>query len=651
MPRLSTKRCTALKLILLADSNLNSKQFISFKIQIMNTKKILTLLLLLFMAGRSIAQPPPILDSIYGYVFRDIDGDCIQDAFETGLENWAIWAVSWDSIGGPDTLIGLTDANGLYTITVPFPNAGNVAYFFNAYPPNDNNGYCVQTCENYQEIFPGPSGGNTFTLEANFGYYCDTMPFCPIIDVDIATPILRPCFVSTYFVDYKNLGSIPAPDAYIDVTFDLPLQVLSASEPYSLIGNVYRFQLGTLQAFAQGSFSIEVFTPCDEPVGKTYCAEAHAYPDTCITPPGANWDGSKIEVSAFCENDVVSFSLKNVGTGDMTNMLEYIVVEDNVLLMQTPGQFQLNAGDELLLPYPADGSFFRLEAQQSPGYPGFSQPIAWAEGCGGNGSLSLGFVNQYPLGDNAPWIDIFCLESVASFDPNDKQGFPRGVGDEHYIDQNVDLEYMIRFQNTGTASAINIEIRDTLQVQWLDPNTIRPGAGSHPYQFDMQGNGVVVFKYQNINLPDSNANFDASQGFVKFRINQRKDVPLETEIKNTAAIFFDFNAPIITNQTLHTVGKDFLVLSNTQAILDPRIQVQLMPNPTIGQVQVLAKGLENTPSALTFRLVSMLGEQVLTGIFDGSNFTFDASQLPQGVYAYEIRNNGQLAATGKVLKM
>jgi hypothetical protein len=335
----------------------------------------------------------------------------------------------------------------------------------------------------------------------------------------------------------------------------------------------------------------------------------------------------------------------------MANVLEYIVVEDDVLLMQTPGQFKLDAAQELQLSYPANGHFYRLEAMEPDGYPGANQALAWAEGCGGTSNSSLGFVNQYYLGDEELWLDVFCMESVGSFDPNDKQGFPRGVGEEHYIDKNVDIEYMIRFQNTGTAPAVNIEIRDTLPVEWLDLATLQSGASSHYYQSDIVGNGVVVFKFENINLPDSNANFDASQGFVKFRISQRKDVPLETKIKNTAAIFFDFNAPVITNQTLHTIGKDFLELSNTQTILDPRIQVQLMPNPARDQVRVVAKGLENTQSALTFRLISTLGQQVLTGTFDGNTFTFDASQLPQGVYGYEIRNHGQLAATGKVLKL
>ena len=64
----------------------------------MSTKKILTLLMLLFLAGKSFAQSPPSLDSIYGYIFRDVDGDCIKDPFETGLENWDVTVILVDTL-------------------------------------------------------------------------------------------------------------------------------------------------------------------------------------------------------------------------------------------------------------------------------------------------------------------------------------------------------------------------------------------------------------------------------------------------------------------------------------------------------------------------------------------------------------------------
>lgn len=608
-------------------------------------------MLLFCLAGKSIAQAPSALDSLFGTLFIDVDGDCMHDPFEELLPNWTVTASVEDTLnGGILTYSATTNADGYYMIDIPsgplYPLFLNGS-LIQVQPPLDFEEYCTTQCSTFNLIYP-PSGIPSARID--YALQCDTVPPCPFIEVDIATNFLRPCFASKYSIYYQNYTSLYIPDATIQVTLDPVIQVTGANFPYSTNGNVYTFDLGTVNPFAWNQIVLDVFTPCDEPVGKTYCAEVHSFPDTCQALAGQNWDGSKIELNAACNGDQVIFTLKNVGTGNMTAQSEYIVIEDNVLLMQTPGQFQLNAGNELHFEYPANGSFYRMEADQSPGYPGHYPPIAWAEGCGSGGPVSFGFVNQYSMGDEDPWLDVFCIESVNSYDPNDKQGFPKGVGEKHYIDQNEDLEYLIRFQNTGTAPAINVVVRDTLPVH-LDPNTLRRGASSHFYTLDIAGNGVLVFKFPNINLPDSNANQEASQGFVKFRISQRKDLPLETEIKNTAAIFFDFNDPIITNQTLHTIGKDFLSLSNTQSILDSRIQVQLMPNPAIGQVLVDVKGLENTDADLSFRLISMQGAQVLSGNFNGSTFTFDSGKLPQGIYAYEIRNKGQLAATGKVLKM
>ena len=333
----------------------------------------------------------------------------------------------------------------------------------------------------------------------------------------------------------------------------------------------------------------------------------------------------------------------------MANPLDYIVVEDNVMLMQAPGQFQLDAGEETTLSFPATGAFYRLEADQAPGFPGLGVPVAWAEGCGGSGgNVSLGFVNQYYLPDADPWLDIFCLESANSFDPNDKTGFPRGYASEHFIGQNTDIEYLIRFQNTGTAPAVDVELRDTIPVQYLDPATVRPGASSHPYSWDMQGNGVVVFRFPGIYLPDSSAGQEASQGFVKFRVSQQPDLPAGTVIRNTAAIYFDQNNPVLTNETLHTVGKDFILL-DAPAPAGPGIRVSVAPNPTNSRVRFTREGGAGTGD-LSLRLFTAFGREVLQTPFTGQSLDLDMRSFAAGIYFYELWDNGRRLARGKVVK-
>ena len=54
-------------------------------------------------------------------------------------------------------------------------------------------------------------------------------------------------------------------------------------------------------------------------------------------------------------------------------------------------------------------------------------------------------------------------------------------------------------------------------------------------------------------MPDSNSNEAASHGFIKFRINQQPGNAAGTQIKNSASIYFDYNAPVATNEVLNTI--------------------------------------------------------------------------------------------------
>jgi uncharacterized repeat protein (TIGR01451 family) len=276
-------------------------------------------------------------------------------------------------------------------------------------------------------------------------------------------------------------------------------------------------------------------------------------------------------------------------------------------------------------------------------------PAAWVEGCAtGANNTSLGFVNQYPLGDQDPWLDVCCTQSNNSYDPNDKTGFPIGVKSEHFINRNTDIEYQIRFQNTGTAPAEYIEVRDTIPVQFLDPKTVRPGASSHYYQWDMQGNGVVVFKFPNIYLPDSSKG-DASHGFVNFQVAQRNNLPLGTKIYNKADIYFDHNPDVVTNQTFHTIGKDYLLAESNPPAL-PNVRVTLAPNPAQDRVSVEVAGLTQT-APLRFVVFTSVGTMVSDQPFSGTQMWYEAGTLPKGVYFYEIRQGNALVANGKLIKM
>lgn len=154
---------------------------------------------------------------------------------------------------------------------------------------------------------------------------------------------------------------------------------------------------------------------------------------------------------------------------------------------------------------------------------------------------------------------------ICSFDPNDKIVTPKGIDSLGFILPTVEkLEYTVRFQNTGTDTAINVRIKDQLDpsINWTSLTYL---ASSHATTTTLFPSGEIIFKFDNIMLPDSNTNELASHGFVRFKVDLNEDLPLGTKIYNGAAIYFDANEPVITNTTINTIFDCNYLLKNTVA--------------------------------------------------------------------------------------
>ena len=134
--------------------------------------------------------------------------------------------------------------------------------------------------------------------------------------------------------------------------------------------------------------------------------------------------------------------------------------------------------------------------------------------------------------------------AVAAFDPNGKHNLH---GDKFLvadIQSQQFIYYVIQFQNTGNAEAYDVIVKDTLPFK-LQDGTIEMLASSHACSFSLRDK-VASWKFSNINLPDSNNNEPGSHGFIAFRIKAQPTLLQNDYILNRAAIYFDFNPPVIT---------------------------------------------------------------------------------------------------------
>lgn len=569
--------------------------------------------------------------NIRGKVFEDL-GNC---SYEFDEITFADWQVRFND--GNTTYLRVTDENGMYSFD-GFPGV----YTVEVLPPNLL--WAPACMQSYSVDASEPTSEIVLDLPVK------KVEACPLLRVDIATNFLRRCALNQYTVFYCNEGSTTAEGAFVTLQLDPDLSYFSSQIPLASDENgLLTFNLGDIPLNFCGSFWVKVQLDCNVELGQTHCIEAQIFPDSLCLPPSSEWSGASLRLEGTCQDEQFQIKIENIGEGNMLEPRQFIVIEDGILLRSEERSIQLDQGGSLLVNLPANGSTYRAEVMQVSNHPGRSMPSLVTEGCGQNdmGTFSLGFFNNFPLDDANPQIDFDCRPNVGSFDPNIKSAFPKGYDQDHFINPNVDLEYEIKFQNTGTDTAFYVQIRDTLSP-FLDMTTVRVGASSHPYSWNIDSSNILVFTFDPIALPDSNVNEPASNGFIKFRISQIPDVPPGSVIFNRAGIYFDQNEPVITNRTFHTIGNDFMrLVSNTNEVTTGLQSVLVFPNPTreSARIELLGTGT----SKKSFQLFDLYGRLLKETAFWGSQHDFKREKLPSGVYWFQIKEKGRRIASGKLV--
>ena len=246
-------------------------------------------------------------------------------------------------------------------------------------------------------------------------------------------------------------------------------------------------------------------------------------------------------------------------------------------------------------------------------------------------SVCYDFDIQPVTGDSVPGNNAgqACFMVRNSFDPNDKAVTPAGEGIQGYIRPGTDLTYKIRFQNTGTADAVHIYILDTLSVN-LDVTTVEVIGASHNMTWLVLTGNILRFSFNNIHLPDSNANEPVSHGYVIYRIKQVSNIAHMSTINNSAAIYFDFNSPIITNSTVNTIDF-FLDVNETQA----GNSILVFPNPADDYCNITF----DYPGIRKILVKDITGREIYFSEMPLNTHTLNTGILSNGVYIVKIFNN------------
>lgn len=416
--------------------------------------------------------------------------------------------------------------------------------------------------------------------------------------------------------------------------FDLQFSVSDGSASdlfYAGTENNYSYSLPegnhTLSAQLVGS---AFWTVTPETVNFNFPADGSTVTqDFCITPAGAFND---LEIIIVPVNDAqpgfqsnYKIIYKNKGTTALNGNISFNF-NDNVMdftgavpsvSSQTTGNLTWNYSN--LLPFEVREISFSmlLNVPTNPTFPLSSGDVlVYSATINLSGTDETPYDNEFSLNQNV----------VNSFDPNDVTCLEGNAIALQQVGEYV--HYRIRFENNGTANAVNVVVKDKLASSKFDISTLMPLHASHDFHTRIVNGDEVEFIFENIQLPFDDATND---GFIIFKVKTKPTLIAGDSFSNQASIYFDFNFPIVTNEETTIINENLSV-----AAFEKR-PFSIFPNPTKNNLTV------NSSVAISVISVYDLNGRLLERIVPDLNslsYVIDANRLSKGVYLVEVQTEG-----------
>jgi hypothetical protein len=560
-----------------------------------------------------------LCDTLCGRVFNDLDADGIQDAGENGIAGRPIY------VNG--TVMGFTNAQGNYTIAV-VPGTYTVRHCppagYAATLPNYS-GFFNQNCPQYINVV---LGANQTQCGLNFGIRNNQTSICGLVYIDAnnnntfdnnenIVPYATVHLVSSGGTTYNATTSVNGtycytlPSGTYTITVQLPAAYVGASAAPAAIN----LTANAGQSYANNNFAVHLGSS----VGNL-CVSVS--PSATISP--GMYASYYIYVS-------------NLGSQPMFGTVQMFYDPLLVFQYSSPVQLSHDAVNKIL----TFNLTTLLPGAQRSYYVRFNTPVSAV--------LNTPVFTEVNVLADASLIEneLACNTDtlhqlvLSSWDPNNKVVDPVGAGTNGGILGDGPLHYTINFQNTGNAPAVNVILTDVIDED-LDISTLQMQAASHDYNMTFDDSRMVIWQFANIMLPDSFNNEPESHGFVSYTIYPLTGLDDGTQITNEANIYFDFNAPVLTNTTLNTI--DYKL--NLEE-MDDNVTITLMPNPFSTYTNIMLEGV--TRSDVVLYVYDLTGKRVIEQKASGNIITIMRNNLSAGMYLYQVQQAGKLLGKGKMV--
>ncbi len=478
------------------------------------------------------------IGTVTGNVYADVSNDCVFNGNDTPVSGRRV-------VLTPGPYFGFTDAAGNYSIAAaPGDYTVSVANYNDPWKQLSD---CQTAALPVTVVADATSGGNNFALKP-FGTIkgrvyrdYDNSTQCVFDGIDFA--------LANRTLQFTPGGYTTLSDALGNYSIKLPTgqylvtAAVGANDPFavrnSCFGGFYLVNVGTNATMTGNDFPMQLLPGVCSVSANIVFHAINDVPSPCSRP----YRGP----CATVENEY----LVTVRTN--SQLMSATIPANSVVDVTLDPAFSINSvsstANFAVIGSPTPNR--RLVQLQDPLNPGDQRTLVIRATPATDGNYSHS-VSYNAGGVCSPVAVTRADESkCTSCDPNDMAVQPAcGVNNE--ILPGKTMTYTVRFENIGLGAAHNIYIEDVLDAD-LDPSSLLIVSSSHTVTgVQMSTGNKLVINFDGINLPGTGS-APANKGYVMFSLDQKPGLVDGTTISNAASIFFDFNAPVVTNTTTSTV--------------------------------------------------------------------------------------------------
>ncbi len=558
------------------------------------------------------------VDTFCGNVFNDANGNGVQDAGEAGVAGQVVYLYSGSTIAATAT----TDAHGHYAIAV-HPGTYTIRY-------TAGTSYAI-TIPLGTSTSPNQAQYGPFTISSNANNYCGYNFGIRSTNVTITGYVYLDANNNGVF----DAGEIPVANQLIHV--GPHYAYTNAQGQYTYIGAAGSYAITYAPSSAYSAYTV---VPASYSVSASIPGTIYGSNNFGLqqSTTACNITTTIIPITTITAGYpswyyvYVSNHGTNVASGIMTFYFDPALTFDHA----SPAPASVNATSHT-------ASFVYAGLQPGTYTSFYVYFMANTTVTVGQSTFEMATATDNCIESNfADNTDTLHQIATGSWDPNAKTVSPAGEGPQGLIRAGQELRYTLNFQNTGTAPAVNVVLRDSLPST-LDPSTIRMLGSSHPdYVVQVEGQQLTC-RYSQIMLADSFSSEPESHGFLSFAISPVAGIADGTQIQNTASIYFDYNDAVVTNTTLNTID---YTLSVKDVLSGATITVQ--PNPFSQYTAIRVTGADMHDATLD--VYNALGQLAASATPSSEGvFTLQRNGLSAGMYSYHIRQSGRTVGSGKLV--